>query len=346
MWVDSWYPPACANGGREPPDSGPATFGTHAEIELVHPWPRGCFEFARGPASTSGRDGRGQHPCAQARVCEETSSAGNRAGEADPRSDSLLNGTVNGTANGMRPSGPQRVRRQHPESWDVMRRGVWMRERSNTMVSVDERRDDFPCGDVRGMRRAGTAARSFAWATTTISAALPVFAARPAQASESLNLVPDYALFGLIRLGLIPDESGLGALWVMLIAFALLVFPLNALIFQPIFRALDARTARIDGARQRSEHLQREADSILERYEAAVRETRAEGEAARQIEIGRAREEQTALTSQAKQEAERQLESARADLTRSLESARAGLRASADELARAAAEQVLGRALS
>ena len=57
-------------------------------------------------------------------------------------------------------------------------------------------------------------------------------------------------------------------------------------------------------------------------------------------------EEQVELTSQAKQEAERQLEGARADLAASLESARAGLCASAEDLARAAAEQVLGRALS
>ncbi len=183
-------------------------------------------------------------------------------------------------------------------------------------------------------------------ATPAMAALLFAASARPAQASESLNLVPDYALFGLIRLGLIPDESGLGALWVMLIAFSLLVLPLNALIFQPIFRALDSRAERIQGARQRSEHLQREADSILERYETAVRETRGEAEAARQVEIGRAREEQAALTAQAKQEAERQLERARAELAQSLESARAGLRASADDLARAAAEQVLGRALS
>ncbi len=217
-----------------------------------------------------------------------------------------------------------------------------MRACSNTAVSAGDR-----SGDVEAdTRTEPTISRVFGRATAAAAVALMAFAARPAQASESLNLVPDYALFGLIRLGLIPDESGLGALWVMLIAFALLVFPLNALIFQPIFRALDARTARIDGARQRSQHLQREADSILERYESAVRETRAEAEAARQVEIGRAREEQTALTSQAKQEAERQLESARAELARSLESARAGLRASADELARAAAEQVLGRALS
>ena len=169
---------------------------------------------------------------------------------------------------------------------------------------------------------------------------------RPAMASETLNLIPDYALFGLIKPGLIADESGLGALWIMLIAFAVLVIPLNALIFQPIFRALDARSERIQGASTRSEHLQRAADSILSRYEAAVRETRGEAEAARELEIARAREEQVLLTSQAKHDAERQLEGARSDLALSLESARAGLRASADELARAAAEQVLGRALS
>lgn len=167
-----------------------------------------------------------------------------------------------------------------------------------------------------------------------------------AQASESLELIPDYAFFDLLKLGLIQDESGLGALWIMLILFALLAIPLNTLLFQPIFRALDARAERIQGARVRSEHLQREADSILERYEAAIREVRAEAEAARQVEIGRAREEQVALTSQVKQESERQLENARAELARSLDAARSSLRASADELARSAAEQVLGRALS
>lgn len=169
---------------------------------------------------------------------------------------------------------------------------------------------------------------------------------RLANASESLDLIPDYAFFDLIQLGLISDESGLGALWVMLIAFALLALPLNALLFQPIFRALDARAERIQGAQARSEHLQREADSILERYETAVREARGEAEAARQVEIARAREEQVALTSQVKHDAERQLENARADLARSLETARASLRTSADGLARSAAEQVLGRALA
>jgi F-type H+-transporting ATPase subunit b len=193
----------------------------------------------------------------------------------------------------------------------------------------------------------GSSGRSVASATAATVASLGAWAApRVADASETLELIPDYAFLDLLKFGLISDESGVGALWVMLFAFAVLVFPLNGLIFQPIFRALDARAERIQGARLRSEHLQREADSILERYDAAVREVRSESEAARQVELGRAREEQNVLTSQAKNEAERQLERARAELAQSLDSARATLRAGAEDLARAAAEQVLGRALS
>ncbi len=164
--------------------------------------------------------------------------------------------------------------------------------------------------------------------------------ASPIRAADKLELIPDYALFGLFG-----TENHLGLLWIMLIGFVLLIFPLNALIFQPIFRAIDARADRIAGARERSEQLERDADTVLDRYETAIREARAESEATRQAQLARAREEQQALTGQARSEAEGELERARAELGRSLESARSGLRASAEELATAAAEQVLGRAL-
>jgi F-type H+-transporting ATPase subunit b len=132
----------------------------------------------------------------------------------------------------------------------------------------------------------------------------------------------------------------------MLVGFVVLIFPLNALIFQPIFRALDARADRIQGARGRSAQLQSEADAVLEQYEQAIREARAEAEAARQRQLALAREEQASLTSAARRDAEGELERARADLGRSLEEARNTLRAGAEDLAQAAAEQVLGRALS
>jgi len=169
---------------------------------------------------------------------------------------------------------------------------------------------------------------------------LSLFSSAVASASENLEILPDAALPGVF------GDGGLGTMWVMLVGFVVLIFPLNALIFQPIFRALDARADRIQGARGRSAQLQSEADAALEQYEQAIREARAEAEAARQRQLALAREEQASLTSAARRDAEEELERARADLGRSLEEARNTLRAGAEDLAQAAAEQVLGRALS
>ena len=177
--------------------------------------------------------------------------------------------------------------------------------------------------------------------SATIGLTITTLCALPAVAADTLELIPDYALFGLIQ-----GKPGLGSLWIMLIGFVILIFPLNALIFQPIFRALDERAERIQGARERSANLEREADGVLERYETAIREARAESEATRQGQLASAREEQAVLTAQARGESESELEQARASLNASLEDARAALRVDAEDLASAAAEQVLGRALS
>ena len=173
-------------------------------------------------------------------------------------------------------------------------------------------------------------------------ASLALFLASPAFAAGELVLIPDAGLFGLIP-GM---GEGLGMLWVMLIGFVVLIFPLNALMFQPIFRALDERAERIQGARDRSAQLQSEADDVLDRYETAIREARSQSESERQTALASARDEQTELTTQARGDAEQELERARGELNRSLDEARATLRASADDLATAAAEQILGRSLS
>lgn len=161
-----------------------------------------------------------------------------------------------------------------------------------------------------------------------------------AYASDNLELVPDYGLFNLF------GESYFGQLWVMVLTFVILIFPLNALLFKPIFHALDQRAERIQGARTRSTQLDSEADSVLDRYETAIREARAEAEGRRQSQLVEARSEQATLTTQARGEAEQELAGARTELARSLEEAQATLRAGAEDLAQAAAEQVLGRSLS
>jgi F-type H+-transporting ATPase subunit b len=153
--------------------------------------------------------------------------------------------------------------------------------------------------------------------------------AQPVLASDDLVLVPN------------PKT-----LTIMLAGFVLLIFPLNQLIFKPIFRLLDERSERISGVREHSNRLESQADGALERYQTAIREARGESEVARQRHLTEAREEQAASTARARGEAESDLERAREDLGRSLEEARASIRSSAEDLAQTAAEQVLGRALS
>ena len=177
-------------------------------------------------------------------------------------------------------------------------------------------------------------------ATTFGTTLVSLLIAAPTLASEKLELIPDYGLFHFF------GESSFGSLWVMLIAFVVLVFPLNELIFKPIFNSLDQRADRISGARERSTQLHDQANSVLERYETSIRETRLESEQSRQTQLTQAREEQVELTAAARGEAEGELEHARAELARSLEDARTSLRGSAEDLAQAAAEQVLGRTLS
>ena len=177
--------------------------------------------------------------------------------------------------------------------------------------------------DIGARVDAGTGARILTILASTLVAS-------PAAAAGSLELLPDFS----------------GPLPVMLLIFVLLIFPLNALIFKPIFSALDARAERIAGARERSKQLQRDADDVLTRYETAIREARAESEAARQQKLETAREEQARLTTEARGAAEAELERARGELEQSFDEARATLRSSAEDLAQAAAERVLGRTLS
>jgi len=153
--------------------------------------------------------------------------------------------------------------------------------------------------------------------------------AAPAFAAEVLVLDPDPKLVA----GLI-------------VGFIALMFPTNQLIFKPIFRALDERDERIEGARTRATQIQRDADGVLSDYETRIREARADADAARKDSITAARSEHASLTADARSEAEVKIERARVTLAGDLVNARESMRGDARDLARAAAEQILGRSLS
>jgi len=172
-------------------------------------------------------------------------------------------------------------------------------------------------------RSATSRARAIPFALLAL-AALP----GPAFAAEELQLIPE-----------------LGMLILMVAIFFALIFPVNAFIFKPIFQALDERASRIAGARERADQIAAEADAVLERYEASIREARASAEAARKELIEAARQEQASVANTARGDAEELVEKARVDLAAALDEARAGLRSSSQEIGRLAAERILGRTL-
>lgn len=160
-------------------------------------------------------------------------------------------------------------------------------------------------------------------------AGLGALAAAPAQAAGGLVLLPETTL-----------------LVVLLVAFSLLVFPVNALVFKPLFRVLALREERIAGARQRAAELERDAADVLARYRQAIRDVREEAEQSRRAGLEEARTEHGGVAAAARSQAESVLQAGREELDAWLDQARDELRGSADSLARTAAERVLGRSIS
>ncbi|HJO24287.1 MAG: ATP synthase F0 subunit B [bacterium] len=173
------------------------------------------------------------------------------------------------------------------------------------------------------------------WTRHLTSFLLAIFAlglclAQDAAASDNgLELIPDHRLL----IGLV-------------IFFVLLIFPVNTLLFQPIFAALEARRERIEGTRARAEELEAEAKAALTRYEHAVQQVRNEAEQARKATLASARAVFQNETQDARAETESTLDNARQEIGRELESARETLGQRADALAREAAATVLGRSLT
>jgi len=166
------------------------------------------------------------------------------------------------------------------------------------------------------------------FATGIPALALGLLAVLPAQAAgESLEIFPDERIFYLMVL------------------FVLLIFPVNKLLFHPIFRVLDERDARIEGARKRAAEVGAEAEATLGRYRSAVRSAREEAEGDRKQVLEEARREQAQLTGSVRSEAEAEINRAREEVAAALDDARSQLREQAQELAREAATRVLGRSL-
>jgi len=156
-----------------------------------------------------------------------------------------------------------------------------------------------------------------------------LLAAAPAGAAEGgLQIYPDRKLLYLI------------------VGFAILIPLLDVLLFRPLFRVLDERHERIEGAKTRAEEVARRAGELVQRFESAVGQARADAEAERQRLLEGERREQVSRVAGEREEAERSLQAARREVGRAVTDARQFLRRDAESLAREAAARVLGRSLS
>jgi F-type H+-transporting ATPase subunit b len=166
-------------------------------------------------------------------------------------------------------------------------------------------------------------------AASHVLLAAPAFASEGHGGGHSLVLFPEWT-------ELVP----------LILLFLLLIPLVNTLLFKPVFRILDAREERIDGARRRAARLDQDAAAVVERYRASVAEVRAESDTERKATIDAARRIQADRIASERAEAERHLEAARAELDTELVGARASLRQDVELLAREAATRILGRPLS
>ena len=134
-------------------------------------------------------------------------------------------------------------------------------------------------------------------------------------------------------------------LLVQLLNFLLLMFLLNRLLFRPLVRLLDERTARTEGRRAQAVKAEAEADAMLADYEIKLRGARAEADQARSKVLREADSKRQALLEQATAEAAKTVAAIRARVRVETEQARQVLKDQANSLAADAAARILGRSI-
>ncbi len=153
-------------------------------------------------------------------------------------------------------------------------------------------------------------------------------AAEAAGGAGGINLVPE-----------------LRVLVLNFVVLALLIYPVNRLLIQPLIALLAEREKRSEGATSRVAQLAGETAGLRETLTDRLGQARARAQGRRSEILAGAQDEERRLLGAARADAAEQVESVRTRIASELEIARATLQSDARELAREAAASILGRAL-
>jgi F-type H+-transporting ATPase subunit b len=130
-----------------------------------------------------------------------------------------------------------------------------------------------------------------------------------------------------------------------LVIVLLLIWPVNRLLIAPLVRVLQEREARTSGAGDQLAELREQGVRELEQLEARRNQARREAAERRLAILARGKAEEQRILGAAREEAAGALAQVRTSIAAELEEARAALRGDAQDLARLAAERILGRSL-
>lgn len=184
--------------------------------------------------------------------------------------------------------------------------------------------------------------------TLALAALGAVLVAAPAFAADDLSIFPDLIediLYGTHG-GQIAAHPLKSTFLRLVVLFAVIIVPLNFLLFKPLLRTLEQRGEKIEGARSRANAFAKQADEVLGRYETAVGAAQREAETLRRQTLELARSEQARIGAEARRAAEHEVAQARVGVASAIESARSALRGETQRLAQEVAAKVLGRPLA
>ncbi len=134
-----------------------------------------------------------------------------------------------------------------------------------------------------------------------------------------------------------------GTVFIQLAIFLLLAFALWRLLWKPYLRIRAERVTRVEGYRQDATKMEADAAARLAEAESALTAARRMGTAERATARAEAQAREQAILAQANADAQKTLGEARARLDASLEAERLKLQAQTRDVARAAAQRILGR---
>lgn len=136
------------------------------------------------------------------------------------------------------------------------------------------------------------------------------------------------------------------SLVVQIALFLVLWSILRRVLFGPVGRLMAERERRTEGTHAEARSMMEEGKELQARYDAAIANARAEGEAVRSEIREEALKARNAVVSQGREAAARRIQEMREEVRRELEAARGVAAQDAETLARQMAEKVLGRKLA